>query len=190
MFFKAWKGLTLFFPLLQTLVEVGVTSCLVNLAKATDSANILELIARILNAICEKQEHRGAVVAQGGARELIIIWKKTTPKGKILAAQALARIGITQAPSVAFPGQRSCEVVKPLLSILHVECTGLQNFEAMLALCNLAGESETLRNRIFEDEGLSKIEHYIYEDHQMLKRAALQCITNLALSERAVKVIK
>ena len=162
---------------------------MVNLAVATDSANILELIARILNAICEKQEHRGTVVQQGGARELLTIWKKATPKGRILAAQALARIGITQAPSVAFPGQRGYEVVKPLLSILHIECTALQNFESLLALCNLAGESDTLRRRIVEDEGLGKIEHYMYEEHQMLKRAALQCVTNLCLNDKVLKVI-
>jgi len=169
------------------LVEYGVGSCLVNLSKATESANILELIARILNAVCEKETHRGAIVAQGGARELLVIYNKTTDKGKVLAAQCIARIGITSPPSVAFPGQRSCEVVKPLISLLHVERTGLQNFEALLALCNLAGESDTLRKRIWEEKGFSAVEHYIYEDHTMLKRAACQTLQNMCLNESVAK---
>ena len=64
-------------------MELGVTNCLVNLSKATESENILELIARILNAVCEKEAHRGMVVAQGGARELLRISQKATDKGKL-----------------------------------------------------------------------------------------------------------
>jgi hypothetical protein len=55
----------------------------VNLAKATESESVLELISRILNAICERQELRGSVVAQGGARELIRIAEKSNTKGII-----------------------------------------------------------------------------------------------------------
>lgn len=37
------------------------------------------------------------------------------------------------------------EVVRPLVSLLHLNCSGLQNFEALMALTNLAGMSERLR---------------------------------------------
>ena len=37
------------------------------------------------------------------------------------------------------------EVVRPLVSLLHLYCSGLQNFEALMALTNLAGISERLR---------------------------------------------
>lgn len=37
------------------------------------------------------------------------------------------------------------EVVRPLVSLLHLNCSGLQNFEALMALTNLAGISERLR---------------------------------------------
>lgn len=63
------------------LAKIGVTNCLVNLAKATESASVLELISRILNAICERKELRGMVVAHGGARELIRIFEKSNPQG-------------------------------------------------------------------------------------------------------------
>jgi len=108
--------------------------------------------------------------------------------GKVLAAQAIARIGINHPPSVAFPGQRMFEVVKPLIGLLDLERKGLENFEALLTLANIASESEACRNRIFEEAGFMQIEHYMYEDHVKLRMAAVQCMLNLCLSERTVKV--
>ncbi|XP_021950325.1 protein unc-45 homolog B isoform X2 [Folsomia candida] len=171
----------------EVLAKIGVTNCLVNLAKATESASVLELISRILNAICERKELRGMVVAHGGARELIRIFEKSNPQGKSNSAQALARIGVTTAPSIAFPGQRTYEAVKPLLYLLDMERSGLENFEALLALCNIAGESESCRRRIFDEKGFMMIEHYAYEKHTKLRMAAVQCMCNLALSEECVK---
>ena len=95
-------------------------------------------------------------------------------KGKRFAAQALARIGITMNPEVAFSGQRSLEVVRPLVNLLDNDCSALENFEAMMALCNLASVNETTRLRILNEKGLSRIQIYMFEDHQMLKRAAVQ----------------
>jgi hypothetical protein len=51
------------------------------LAKATESESVLELISRILNAVCETKELRGQVVAHGGGRELIRIFDKSNEKG-------------------------------------------------------------------------------------------------------------
>lgn len=171
---------------LTILCKAGVTTGLVALSK-TESHNSKELIARVLNAICSLQELRGIVVQQGGAKILIPMALEGTNNGKKQAAQALARIGITINPEVAFPGQRNLEVVRPLVSLLHPECTALENFEALMALCNLAGMNETTRNRILKEGGLSKIELYLYEEHVMLQRAAAQCICNLVQSEDVVK---
>ncbi|KAG5871838.1 hypothetical protein JTB14_028778 [Gonioctena quinquepunctata] len=96
----------------------GVTTALVALSK-TKSANSKELISRVFNALCSEPEMRGTVVAQGGVKVLIALSLNGTNKGKRQATQALARIGITMNPEVAFPGQRSLEVIRPLLSSLH-----------------------------------------------------------------------
>lgn len=168
------------------LAKAGVTSGLVALAK-TESHNSRELIARVFNSICGLPELRGIVVQQGGAKVLLPLSLEGTDKGKKQAAQALARIGITINPEVAFPGQRNLEVVRPLIALLHPDCTALENFEALMALCNLAGMSESTRNRILKEGGLAKIEHYLYEEHEMLLRAATQCICNLLQSEDVIK---
>lgn len=174
---------------LTVLAKAGVTSGLVALAK-TESHNSKELIARVFNAICSLQDLRGIVVQQGAAKVLIPMSLEGTKNGKKQAAQALARIGITINPEVAFPGQRNLEVVRPLLALLHPECSALENFEALMALCNLAAMNETTRNRILKEGGLAKIEQYMYEDHMMLQRAATQCICNLMQSEDVIKAFE
>lgn len=68
-----------------------------------------------------------------------------TDVGQTKAAQALAKLTITSNPEMTFPGERIYEVVRPLVSLLHLNCSGLQNFEALMALTNLAGISERLR---------------------------------------------
>ena len=111
-----------------TIAYLGVTTALVALAK-TESLNMRELIGRVMNAICKHAELRGLVVQQGGSKALIPLALEGTDKGRIVSAQvrfspflhpglilqALARIGITQDPSIAFPGQRSCDVVRKIL---------------------------------------------------------------------------
>ncbi|XP_069675241.1 protein unc-45 homolog B [Periplaneta americana] len=172
---------------LEVLAKEGVTSALVVLSK-TESQNTKELISRVFNAMCCQKELRGIVVQQGGAKVLLPMALEGTEKGKKQAAQALARIGITINPEVAFPGQRCAEVIRPLLSLLSLDCSALENFESLLALCNLAGVNETVRKRIIKEGGVPKIENYMYEEHEMLRRAATQAMTNLIVSPDVVKI--
>ena len=103
-----------------------------------------------------------------------------------------------------------CEVVRPLLGLLHMECNALENFEALMALCNLAGfEAPRKRSvsiivisiqglivcylyfyRIVKEKGFSKIENYMYENHDMLKRASVQAINNLLFDEEVIKMFE
>lgn len=171
---------------IKILAESGVTVALVALSK-TESKSSREMIGRVFNAICEHKEHRGIVVQQGGTKALLNLALDGTKTGKIVAAQALARIGITINPEVAFPGQRCLEVVRPLRDLLNPDCSGLQNFEALMALTNLAQVSHTVRNQIVKDHGMSEIDQYMYESHVELKRAAVQCMVNLIVHEEVVK---
>lgn len=174
---------------ISMLTDMGITSALVALSK-TESNNSKELIARVLNAICNIQELRGKVVQQGGAKALLPLCFSCTEKGKRQAAQALSRIGITINPEVAFPGQRHLEVIRPLLNQLHQDYTALENFEALMALCNLAAMNETVRQRIIKEGGLQKIEMYLMEDHLLLCRASTQVICNLVMSDDVVKLFE
>lgn len=170
---------------LCSLAKAGVISALISLAK-TDSHNSKELIARVFNAICSQQEVRGIIVQQGAAKTLLPLALDGTDKGKKQASQALARLGITINPEVAFPGQRIMEVVRPFINLLNPECSALENFESLMALCNLAGVNDSVRKRILKEGGFQKIEAYMYEDHDMLRRASTQVINNLIMCEETV----
>lgn len=56
-----------------------------------------------------------------------------------------------------------------------------------MALTNLAQIDNSIQTLILKDDGFSKIEHYIYEDHEMLKRASVECIANLIRHKEVIK---
>uniref|UniRef100_A0A8D0ADW6 Unc-45 myosin chaperone A n=1 Tax=Sander lucioperca TaxID=283035 RepID=A0A8D0ADW6_SANLU len=170
---------------LMKLLEAGVVSALVCMVKQespalTDACR--DCIARVFLALVERQEDRGTVVAQGGGKALIPLASDNTDGGKIKAAQALAKITITSNPEIAFPGERIYEMVRPLVSLLSLECTLLQNFEALMALTNLAGISERLRQKIIKEKAVPKIEGYMFEEHDLVRASATECMCNLVLS--------
>lgn len=169
------------------LAEEGVTTALVALSK-TESDNSKEMIARVFNAICAEATVRGKVVQQGGAKVLLPLALKGNEKGKRHAAQALSRLGISINPEQAFPGQRCLEVIRPLLNQLHADYNALENFEALMALCNLAQVNDSIRNRIIKEKGISRIESFLMEDHILLTRASAQVICNMVLSDDYVKM--
>ncbi|XP_059801900.1 protein unc-45 homolog A-like [Hypanus sabinus] len=169
------------------LLKAGVVSALVCMTKRespalTDSCK--EMIARVFLALVEVPEDRGVVVAQGGGKALLPLASEGTEVGKTKAAQALAKITITSNPEIAFPGERVYEVIRPLINLLHLDRTGLQNFESLMALTNLAGLSERLREKIIKEKAVPMIESYMFEDHEMIRLAATECMCNMVLSEK------
>ncbi|KAJ8412958.1 hypothetical protein AAFF_G00105400 [Aldrovandia affinis] len=176
---------------LAKLLEAGVVSALVCMVKQESPAlteACRECISRVFLALVDRQEDRGMVVAQGGGKALIPLATEGTDLGKIKAAQALAKITITSNPEIAFPGERIYEVVRPLSSLLALDCTLLQNFEALMALTNLAGISERLRQKIMKEKAVPKVEGYMFEEHELVRAAATECMCNLVLSTEVQKL--
>ncbi|XP_041746664.1 protein unc-45 homolog A [Coregonus clupeaformis] len=170
---------------LMKLLEAGVVSALVCMVKQESPAlteTCRECIARVFLALVERQEDRGTVVAQGGGKALLPLVSESTDVGKTKAAQALAKITITSNPEIAFPGERIYEVVRPLVSLLTLDCSLLQNFESLMALTNLAGISERLRQKIIKEKAVPKVEGYMFEEHDLVRAAATECMCNLVLS--------
>ncbi|XP_072838271.2 protein unc-45 homolog A [Pogona vitticeps] len=175
----------------QKLLAAGVVSaltCMVKNESPSLSPACRELISRVFLALVEDSDDRGAVVAAGGGKALIPLALEGTETGQTKAAQALAKITITTAPEMAFPGERVYEVVRPLVSLLHLNCTSLQNFEALMALTNLAGTSERLRQKIVKEKAVPLIEGYMFEEHEMIRVAATECMCNMALSLEVAKL--
>ena len=64
---------------------------------------------RVYNVAVENEANRGQCAAAGGGKALLPLANEGTQKGMRFAAQALARMAITQDPTLAFPGQRVCK---------------------------------------------------------------------------------
>ncbi|XP_021343460.1 protein unc-45 homolog A-like [Mizuhopecten yessoensis] len=170
------------------LANAGVVTALVALSNA-ESKNTREQLSRVFLSLTNEEDLRGLVVAQGGAKALrSLAMENNTDKGQPLAAQALAKITITMNPETTFPGQRMYELVRPLLNLLHIDCTALQNFEGLMALTNLSSISDSLRKRIVAEKGVPIIENYMTEEHEMLSRAATECMCNMVMNEDVVKM--
>ena len=150
-----------------------------------------ELIARIMNALAEIEPVRGRLIQQGAVTLLMSLAQsdsKHPERSCIIATHALARLGITINPELVYQGQRLIAVIKPLKRLLKPECTALQNFEALLALTNIAQAGETARSHILNDNGFSLIEALMFEDHDMIRRAAVQCVVNLIRDPQVVSL--
>ncbi|XP_077258755.1 protein unc-45 homolog B-like isoform X1 [Temnothorax americanus] len=162
------------------LATEGVTSALVNLAK-TDSWNCKELIARVFKAICSQHNLRKIVVDEGGTEALLSLSLNGTDKGKKYASRALVHLAYTILPEIAVSGQIIMQAVRPIIDLLNSECSVNENCETLTALCNLASVNDSMRKHIFKEAGFEKIEDYMHDDNNMLKRKAAQLINNLVL---------
>ncbi|XP_071581877.1 protein unc-45 homolog B-like isoform X2 [Temnothorax nylanderi] len=138
-----------------------------NLAKTNQ--NCKELIARVINAICNQLELREIVVQQGGTEALLSLALDGTVKGKKLASRALVHLGLTIRPEVAFPGHLITEVVQPIVNLLNLECSVNENCQTLTALCNLAEVNDSMREHIFK-EVFQKIETFLNRDDVRLSR--------------------
>ncbi|KRX48325.1 E3 ubiquitin-protein ligase UBR5 [Trichinella murrelli] len=145
---------------------------------------------RALRGFTIEPQHRGIVVQEGGVKLLIDLAQRCTEEGKIIAAHALARIGITMDPKMAFSGQRCYEVVKPIISLLHPDMSAEQNYEALLALTNLAAVSDSVRNKMVQEKVLAKLEEFWFlQEHEPLRAASAELFHNLLLNEKVFEQV-
>lgn len=161
----------------SSLLEHSVVPALLTLS-AVDSNAIHEQVARVFLAVVAEVSYRGVVIQQGGVKALLPLTNTNTSKGKLLAAQALAKIAITSDPRLAFPGQRALEVIRPLVQLLKSE-QGLQQFEALMALTNLAGTTDDVRQRIIKEGGVLLMESLMFEEHDLIRRASTEALCNM-----------
>uniref|UniRef100_A0A8D0CGJ0 Protein unc-45 homolog B n=1 Tax=Scleropages formosus TaxID=113540 RepID=A0A8D0CGJ0_SCLFO len=168
----------------KRLLKAGVISALTCMVKADSSIltdQTKEMLARVFLALAEDAKDRGTIVAQGGGKALIPLALEGTEAGKIRASHALAKIAAISNPDIAFPGERIYEVVRPLVSLLNTERDGLQNYEALMGLTNLAALNDKLRVKIIKEKALPEIENYMFEEHEQIRQAATECMCNLVV---------
>lgn len=62
--------------------------------------------------------------------------------------------------------------------LLDPDCEAQENFESFMAVGNLTSLNENIWKRILKDGNcIQAIEIYMFKDHELIRRAAVQCWT-------------
>lgn len=70
--------------------------------------------------------------------------------------------------------------IKPLIQLIRDnDTTDLQQFEALLAITNLASANDETKERIVAEKGISTLSYAMFSDHEMVQRAATEAMCNL-----------
>ena len=173
-----------------------------------------ELVAQTLLAIAEHPWARGRLVAAGALPLLSGLAGRsdaaastaggghadsdaasaaaaaaTTLECALSAGQATARILITTPPSLV-PPQQLLEAVPALLRVARDSASGLQQFEAILGLTNVASVSREAQEAIAGRRGgLGAIEVCQFSESLPLRRAGTECLTNLSVTAAGRRLI-
>ncbi|KAI9570313.1 ARM repeat-containing protein [Boletus coccyginus] len=158
-------------------------------ASGLDSQGIRSSVGQVLLSFAENKENRGEILRGGGSKTLTRIIQSASPSPDSLpqealqAIQALAKLVITAPPIQVFGPNEGIVVdaIRPFSQLLlHPSASMLQQFEAMMALTNLASHGPTFASRVANTPHvLNKVELLMLEDHTLMRRAATELICNL-----------
>lgn len=163
-----------------------------SVASGVESQGIRLALGKIYLNIVEDKDNRGKVLQSGGARSLSRVIQSSSHSTSsstsidtslLPAIQALAKLTITSSPLQVFgPSDGAMlDAIRPLSQLLlHSSSSLLQQFEALMALTNLASQSTGCADRISSTPHLlNKVELLMLEDHTLIRRAATELICNL-----------
>ncbi|KAG8709627.1 hypothetical protein FRC11_005374, partial [Ceratobasidium sp. 423] len=178
----------------KLLLEAGVLPTLSALAQST-SIGVRRATGSAYLGLVTEQANRGKIVQGGGIKALLHIAQRATydrppntpadpTPQDLLPLQALAKLTITHPPNLLF-GNSPRSAIGPLSSLLsHKDASTLQQFEALMALTNLAGVDA---DGVLKPVGARRIEELMLEEHKMVRRAAVELLCNLVGSEEIWK---
>ncbi|KAG2155516.1 ARM repeat-containing protein [Suillus clintonianus] len=177
-----------------------------SVASSVESQGIRLALGKIYLCIVEDKDNRGKVLQSGGARSLSRVIQSSSSSTSsstsssasssasssssthidtslLPAIQALAKLTITSSPLQVFGPTDGAmlDAIRPLSQLLlHSSSNLLQQFEALMALTNIASQSTECADRISSTSHLlNKVELLMLEDHTLIRRAATELICNL-----------
>lgn len=113
-----------------------------------------------------------------------------TEAGWQAAAQCLARVLISTNPALIPGGEQVLsDCVGPLLRLARESSAALAQFEAAMALTNLASAGEGIRESMVRRGAVGALEFLQFSSHHMVRRAGTEGLTNLACTARASRLM-
>ncbi|PRP80622.1 hypothetical protein PROFUN_11565 [Planoprotostelium fungivorum] len=145
--------------------------------------NTKEAVATAFCAFATDQKARGKMVADGAVKALLTLIEHTkTEKVVYISAHALAKLAISIDPKIGFTEGIASRMISPLMLLLKKrEEEGLEQFEALMGLTNLALFGEETSQLILKDHGYSTIEMYQFSSNIPIQRAASELLCNLTM---------
>ncbi|KAJ3112376.1 hypothetical protein HDU96_004621 [Phlyctochytrium bullatum] len=167
----------------RVLVSAGIVPALARMAPGA-GANLSQALSQVLVNLATDKKNRGRMVQEGGIKVLLQLASSAnnTDPGKLLAAQALAKIAITTDPHIAFKSGGAAELVRPLVSLCNSD-KELYQFEGLMALTNLASLDDAMRSRIVQMKGVKAMEFLQFSDNPLVRRAATEALCNMIFDE-------
>ncbi|EJT98994.1 ARM repeat-containing protein [Dacryopinax primogenitus] len=184
----------------RRLLKAGVVPVLVALTRSGgDSAGVRASVGGSFLSLAEDKENRGLIIQAGGAKALQTIIQTMlaevskapsssldpphTDAVLLSPIQALAKLAITSSPLLLFgpTPASSIDAIRPFCTMLsNSQSSLLQQFEALMALTNLASLGPEISNRISGQPGsLSLLDQLMLHDNTLLRRASVELVCNL-----------
>jgi len=158
------------------------------------SEHTLEQVVTGMNRMAVEETARGVMVQQGCLSACLKVEQGESPSetGKKilnLARHSVAKMLVSMNPSLLTVSQRmGC--VRPLIQLIRDnESSDLAQFEALLAITNLGSMDEETKNRIVAERGISVLGYGMFSDHELVRRAATEAMSNLVPNVEMMKYL-
>jgi len=170
---------------IRKMASANVPRALVVLVEGA-SEHTLEQVALGFSRMADEQSVRGIMIQQGVLTCCIKIDKNESPtdsdtmkKVVTLARHCIGKMLVTTNPTLLTSAQR-LGAIRPLIQLVRdIKSSDLQKFEALLSLTNLGGSGDDAQNRIVSEKGITTMHFAMFSDHDMVRRAATECMSNL-----------
>lgn len=177
------------------MVNANVPRALCLLADGA-SDKTLEAVITGLNRMANEPAVRGTMIQQGVLSKMIKIEKEeknpSDIRKKILRSlrHCIGKLLITTNPSLLTSAQRMGSI-KPLIQLVReVGSSDLQQFEALMALTNIASVGDDTKNKIVAERGLATFKFAMFSDHEMVKQAATEAMCNMVGNETFMEQLR
>jgi protein unc-45 len=169
---------------IRKMAAANVPRALCALVEKSSEHTLYEVVLA-MNRMAGEASVRGILIQQGVLTACIKMEKNEGPtetdtmkKVIRLARHTIAKILVTTNPSLLTSAQKLGSI-RPLISLVRdSNSSDLQQFEALMALTNLA-ESEDAKNRIILEKGIPSLHFAMFSDHEMVRRSATEAMSNL-----------
>ncbi|KAL7581531.1 hypothetical protein ACA910_022097 [Epithemia clementina (nom. ined.)] len=178
---------------IRKMASANVPRAMVTLIEGA-SEHTLEQIIMGLNRMANEESVRGILIQQGVLSACIKMEKNEGPtetdtmkKVIQLARHCIAKMLVTTNPSLLTSAQR-LGTIRPLIQLVRDnKSSDLQKFEALLSLTNIAGSGDDAQKRIASERGIASLHFAMFADHEMVRRAATEAMSNMIPHESMMK---